>query len=55
MTVTGLPDGFTYQKSQFGHILKGLGMEKCWNILWSFEILFPFGMLCQEKHGNPQR
>jgi hypothetical protein len=27
--ILGLPDGiFSYQKSQFGYILEGLGMEK---------------------------
>jgi hypothetical protein len=47
-----LPDGiFPYQKSQFGEILVGLGMEDVghvvlfmavWYTLWSFGIFFPF-------------
>jgi hypothetical protein len=51
---TGLPDGlFSNQKSEFGYILVGLGMEKVgifydyleyftaiWYILW------PFGIVC---------
>jgi hypothetical protein len=73
--LAGLPDGiFSNQKSKFGQIVVGLGMEKVGKffghleytnvairyILWSFGnllsiwfIFHRFGILCQEKSGNP--
>jgi hypothetical protein len=44
--VAGLPDGlFCYQKSQFGYILEGLGMENVifeniWTILTQFVVIY---------------
>jgi hypothetical protein len=43
---SGLPDLFSTQKSQFGYIVDGLGMENVvifiiiWNILWLFGIIY---------------
>jgi hypothetical protein len=62
-----VPDGlFSYQKSQFGYILEGLGMENVgifygplvhftaiWYVFVIWYISSCFGMLCQEKSGNP--
>jgi hypothetical protein len=62
-----LPDGiFSNQKSLFGEILEGLAMgvvgifygnlvhfTTIWYSLWPSGIFFRFGMLYQEKSGNP--
>jgi hypothetical protein len=51
---TGLPDGiFSNQKSQFELILDGIAMEDVvyFMVLGIFYLLF--GMLQQEKSGNP--
>jgi hypothetical protein len=64
---------FSNQKSEFGYILEGLGMEKVsiffgyfefitavWYIFWPlgnlvaiWYLFLRFGILCQEKSGNP--
>jgi hypothetical protein len=64
-----LPDGihFSYQKSQFGHILDGLDMQNfvifycnllyyavIWYIFWWPICIFsPFGYVLPMKSGNP--
>jgi hypothetical protein len=54
----GLPDStFSYQKSQFGYILEGLGIENVGTfmvILWSFGICFPsFWYIVPRKIWQP--
>jgi hypothetical protein len=67
--VPGLPDGFfSNQKSQLGKILEVHAMDDVGTfydhlvyfttfgyILWPFDILSRFGMLYQEKSGNPAK
>jgi hypothetical protein len=41
----GLPDGvFLYQKSQFGHIFEGLGIENIGTFYGHFEYFTAFGI-----------
>jgi hypothetical protein len=45
--VSELPDAlFSYQKSQFGSILEGLGMENVGMFVTIWNILRPFGIIC---------
>jgi hypothetical protein len=48
LSIPGLPDGlFSFQKSQFGHILEGLGIKMLvyfmavWHMLCSLGTFFP--------------